>query len=92
LQDVDPINIFNFDKADAILNIGIESERCKKKISLIGRELFAVIEMFKEKILGKNTGGRYDWTCERASPRFIDSGNPQKALGPEVRFEFRQFF
>jgi hypothetical protein len=81
-QNVDRVDLNRIDDANGPRDGVVREELVIDFFTLLRQKLFRIVQLSMPKFLRKNNRRGYDWSRERAAPRFIDardSGDPESA-------------
>jgi hypothetical protein len=82
-QDIDAINLDRIDNADCPSDFGIGYQIGIDLLAQFRRKLLGIVQSTMTKFFGENYCSGHNRACERATPSFINPGNPRDSGGAQ---------
>ena len=75
-QNIQPVNLLGLDHRASPVDLHTHGELFKKRLTLLWRQLFGIIEHLVPEIIRQHHRRRHDRPRQRTAPRFIDPRDP----------------
>jgi hypothetical protein len=85
-QNIDRVDLDRVDDADRPADRVVRNKIVVNLFAFLRQKLLRVVQLSVPEFLRENNCCRYDWTRQRATPRFIDAGDRGDAESAEFSF------
>jgi hypothetical protein len=85
-QNIDRIDLDRVYDPDRPADCVVRNEIVVNLFAFVGQKLLRIVQLSVPEFFREDDGCRYDWTRQRATPRFVDARDRGDAKGAELSF------